>query len=83
MTFPILSFRNLVWYKHISVQSSHNSIAQWSHVANGYILGNAALQREEISEVSLEESQYLEAGYKKKLESRRTTKKENITEVRE
>lgn len=52
-------------------------------MVNGYILGNAALQREEISEVSLEESQYLEAGYKKKLESRRTTKKENITEVRE
>lgn len=81
MTFPILSFRNLVWYS--TFQFNLATVL----LLNGHMWQMAIYWAmwpyKEISEVSLEESQYLEAEYKKKLESKRTTKKENITEVRE
>ena len=63
-----------------SIQTSYLFIAQWSPVANGYILGSVALQREEILEVSLDKSQHLEVGYRENFKVEEQPGKRSIVE---
>ena len=49
-------------------------------MANGYILGSVALQREEILEVSLDKSQRLEVGYRENFKVEEQPGKRSIVE---